>query len=214
VELLPPYNQPNALRGIEEFSHIWLLFVFDQNIREGWKATVRPPRLGGDRRIGVFASRSPFRPAPIGLSAVRLEGIIAGGHGKLALKVSGLDLADGTPVLDIKPYLPYADIIPGATGGFAPDAPEEQALKVRFAAAAEEKLRRCRPEFRELCRKVVSADPRPAYQRIPGRLYQCYLEEFEVLWQVEEKDPMSAVVTDLNYMRGKSAEEMKRGDTP
>ena len=196
VELLPPYNQPNAVRGLEEFSHIWLLFVFDQNLRDGWKATVRPPRLGGDRRIGVFASRSSFRPVPIGLSAVRLEGIVQGGHGRLRLKVSGLDLADGTPVLDIKPYLPYADIVADATGGFAPDAPDAQAIQVTFGEAAEARLSRLRPDFRELCRKVVAGDPRPAYQRIPGRVYQCYLEEWEVLWQAGD-DPQSAVITDI-----------------
>ncbi|MBQ4479627.1 MAG: tRNA (N6-threonylcarbamoyladenosine(37)-N6)-methyltransferase TrmO [Victivallales bacterium] len=182
IELLPPCNQPNIIRGLEEFSHIWVIFIFHQNLRKEWKATVRPPRLGGDSRLGVFATRSPFRPVPIGLSAMRLEGIEQRPHGKLFLKVSGMDLVDGTPVLDIKPYLPYADAIPDATGGFAPTAPEAS-LRVTIAPEAEAVLALRPPAFRELCVKVVSADPRPAYQRIPGREYQCYLEDCEILWR-------------------------------
>ena len=186
IELLPPYNQPNILRGLEAFSHIWIIFVFHRNLREGWKATVRPPRLGGDRRLGVFATRSPFRPSPIGLSAVKLEGIEQRPHGKLLVKVSGLDLVDGTPVLDIKPYLPYADAIPEAVGGFAPGAPE-LALQVTVAPEAEAVLARRGPRFRALCLQVVASDPRPAYQRIPGREYQCYLESCEVIWQAGDQ---------------------------
>lgn len=184
LELLPPYNQPNTIRGLEEFSHIWVIFVFSENLRDGWKATVRPPRLGGDKRIGVFASRSPFRPMPIGLSAMRLEGIEIHPRGKILLNVSGLDLMDGTPVLDIKPYLPYTDSIPDAKGGFAPTAPPEAPLSVEFSEEADRSLEKLPREFRELCRKVVSADPRPAYQRIPGREYQCYLEKQEIVWRV------------------------------
>ncbi|MBP5299872.1 MAG: tRNA (N6-threonylcarbamoyladenosine(37)-N6)-methyltransferase TrmO [Victivallales bacterium] len=185
VELLYPYNQPNILRGVEAFSHIWIIFLFHQNLREKWKATVRPPRLGGDRRLGVFATRSPFRPNPIGLSVVKLEGVEIRPHGRIFLNVSGLDLVDGTPVLDLKPYLPYADAIPGATGGFAPEAPEEM-LKVSFSAEAEAALAGSPKEFRELCRKVIAANPRPAYQHVPGREYQCYLEEYEIVWQAGE----------------------------
>ncbi len=197
IQLLPPYNQPNTLRGLEEFSHIWVLFVFSQNIRAGWKATVRPPRLGGDKRLGVFATRSPFRPAPIGLSAMKLEGIKQGQHGDLRLLVSGLDLVDGTPVLDIKPYLPYTDSIPNAYGGFAPEAPDAAALNVTVSPEAEGTFARLTPEFRRLCLQVVAADPRPAYQREPGREYQCYLEGWEIIWQVGE-DPATAVITRVN----------------
>ena len=186
IELLPPYNQPNIIRGLETFSHIWIIFLFHQNLRDGWKATVRPPRLGGDRRLGVFATRSSFRPVPIGLSAVKLEGIEQRPHGKLLLKVRGLDLVDGTPVLDIKPYLPYADAITGATGGFAPEAPES-VLKVTVAPEAAAVLERRGSRFRELCLRVVAGDPRPAYQRIPGREYQCYLEDCEVVWEAGER---------------------------
>lgn len=186
IELLPPYNQPNIIRGLETFSHIWIIFLFHQNLRDGWKATVRPPRLGGDRRLGVFATRSSFRPVPIGLSAVKLEGIEQRPHGKLLLNVSGLDLVDGTPVLDIKPYLPYADAIAEATGGFAPDAPE-CTLAVSISPEAEAVLKRRGSRFRELCLRVVAGDPRPAYQRIPGREYQCYLEDCEVVWKAGER---------------------------
>lgn len=193
IELLPPYNQPNIIRGIEEFSHIWVIFIFHQNLRENWKATVRPPRLGGDRRLGVFATRSSFRPVPIGLSVLKLEGIEQKPHGKLMLKVSGLDLVDGTPVLDIKPYLPYADAIADAKGGFAPTAPEA-GLKVTIAPEAEAVLASRPSEFRELCIQVVAADPRPAYQRIPGREYQCYLEDSEILWVAGEL-PGEACIT-------------------
>ena len=196
IELLPPYNQPNIIRGLEAFSHIWIIFIFHQNLRDGWKATVRPPRLGGDRRLGVFATRSPFRPVPIGLSAVKLTGIEQRPHGKLLLKVSGLDLVDGTPVLDIKPYLPYADVIPEATGGFAPEAPET-VLQVTVAPEAEAVLVHRGEKFRELCVRVVSSDPRPAYQRIPGREYQCYLEDCEIVWQAGEQ-PNQAHILRVN----------------
>ena len=198
IRLLPPYNQPNAVRGLEDFSHIWVLFVFHESIREKWKATVRPPRLGGDRRIGVFASRSPFRPCPIGLSVLKLEGIDIGGHGKIVLKVSGLDMVDGTPVLDIKPYLPYTDSVPEAVGGFAPTAPDAEALKVHFTEIAEAKAlaleKRGLEHFMELAKNVVAADPRPAYQREEGRSYGVFLSGYEVVWTAGDGE---ALVTDI-----------------
>ena len=197
LELLPPYNQPNTVRGLEAFSHIWVIFVFNENLREGWKATVRPPRLGGDRRLGVFATRSPFRPMPIGLSAMKLEGVEIRPRGKILLRVSGLDLVDGTPVLDIKPYLPYTDSIPQATGGFADAPPPEVALQVKVAPELLAAMGQRHPELLALARKVVAADPRPAYQRIPGREYQCYLEDWEVLWTVDE-DPTQATITRIH----------------
>ncbi len=200
IRMLPPYNQPNTVRGLEDFSHLWLLFVFHEAIRDGWKATVRPPRLGGDKRIGVFASRSPFRPAPIGLSAVKLERIVLGGHGKVQLEVSGLDLLDGTPILDIKPYLPYADIIPDATGGFAPDAPDGDAIAVTVAPDAAKVFaalaRRGHDNLEALARKMIAANPRPAYQQEPNRIYQFYLDQFEIIWQTTD-DPRTAVITDV-----------------
>lgn len=190
LELLPPYNQPNTVRGLEEFSHIWVLFVFSENLRDGWKATVRPPRLGGDKRLGVFATRSPFRPAPIGLSAMKLDNIEIRPRGRILLHVSGVDLLDGTPVLDIKPYIPYADAIPDAIAGFAPQPPDAEQLKVDFSDGVADRLPE---EFARLCKKVVAADPRPAYQRIPGREYQCYLEDKEVVWVVGD-NPLEATI--------------------
>ena len=197
IQLLPPYDQPNTVRGLEDFSHLWVLFVFHEALRESWKATVRPPRLGGDRRIGVFASRSPFRPSPIGMSVVRLRGIRCRG-GKVVLDIDGVDILDNTPVLDLKPYLPYADIVPAATGGFAPEAPASEALPTSFTPTAEAQaaaLEKRLPGFRELARKVVSADPRPAYQREPGRVYGVFLHEYEVVWEAGEN---SAVIVAVN----------------
>lgn len=200
IELLPPYNQPNAIRGLDGFSHIWVLWVFSENLREGWKATVRPPRLGGDKRIGVFASRSPFRPNPIGLSAMKLEGVEEKPHGILRLLVSGLDLVEGTPVIDIKPYLHYTDAITGAVSGFAPAAPEAEPLLVSVAPTAAASFERLPAEFQRLCLKVIAADPRPAYQRISGRSYQCYLEDREIVWEVGE-DPATAFITAVNRVK-------------
>lgn len=158
----PAFRNPDALRGIEGFSHLWLVWVFDRAIREDWSPTVRPPRLGGNRRVGVFATRSPFRPNPVGLSCVKLEAVEDG-----ALTVSGADLADGTPILDIKPYLPYADCVPGATGGFTDDLPERR-LAVEFPPAL---LARVPEESRAGLLAVLSRDPRPAYQNDPDRVY-------------------------------------------
>lgn len=187
IELIPPYNQPNAVRGLEDFSHIWVMFVFHLAIREGWKATVRPPRLGGDKRIGVFASRSPFRPSPIGLSVLKLDRIVQGDHGKLVIEVTGQDILDGTPILDIKPYLPYTDSIPDAIGGFAPTPPNAEALKVIVSPKAERDFdeigRRGNLSFRDLAIKVIAADPRPAYQREAGRVYGVFLDGYEVVWR-------------------------------
>lgn len=197
IVLLPPFNQPNTVRGLEEFSHIWVLFVFHQSIREQWKATVRPPRLGGDKRVGVFASRSPFRPCPIGLSVLKLTDVVCA-HGKVSLKVKGLDLVDGTPVLDIKPYIPYADSIPDAIGGFAPVAPEGEAMTVTFSENAEKQCHvienRGLPGFMDFARKLIAANPRPAYQKEDGRVYGIFIYDYEVVWRVEEEQ---AFVTEI-----------------
>ncbi len=135
VRLLPEFSQPDIVRGLEAFSHVWLVFQFHAIITAPWKPTVRPPRLGGNQRLGVFATRSMFRPNPLGLSVVKLEAVQHGAS-EIVLSVSGLDLLDGTPVLDIKPYLPYADCVEAATGGFASKAPEVRRC-VEFSALAE-----------------------------------------------------------------------------
>ena len=163
----PAYQNPDALRGLEDFSHIWLIWVFDRAIRDTWSPTVRPPRLGGNTRMGVFATRSPFRPNPIGLSAVKLENIVLQSPEGPLLRVSGADLLHGTPILDIKPYLPYADCIPQATGGFAGTKPEPR-LEV---SAAREVLQGLPAGKWKTLREVLALDPRPSYQDDPERIY-------------------------------------------
>ncbi len=187
LELLPPYDREEALRGLEDFSHVWLLFVFHQATGGNWQPTVRPPRLGGNRRLGVFATRSPFRPNPIGLSAVEL-GPIERADGRLRIQLRGADLVDGTPVLDIKPYIPYADSIPSARGGFADQAPAAT-LCVDFTADAEAILqgRDDAAPLRELIVQVLGQDPRPAYRQVDDgqRLYGMRLYDIDVRWRIE-----------------------------
>ena len=163
----PEYRNPDALRGLEGFDYIWLIWQFSASVREDWSPTVRPPRLGGNVRMGVFATRSPFRPNPSGLSSVRLEQIEL--HPELGplLHVTGADLMDGTPILDIKPYVPYADSHPEAAGGFAgPDGGPTLEVLV-----PEELLSRVPPDKREALLGVLSHDPRPPYQQDPDRVY-------------------------------------------
>jgi tRNA-Thr(GGU) m(6)t(6)A37 methyltransferase TsaA len=164
LEVLPPYDRDEAFRGIEDFSHLWIVFVFHGSPKGKWRPTVRPPRLGGNQRIGVFASRSGFRPNPIGISAVKLESVHRS-QGKLLLELSGIDLLDQTPVLDIKPYLPYADAISTAKGGFANRRPETT-IPVSFSSAAQKACARMEarhPGFAKLLTQVLGTDPRPAY---------------------------------------------------
>lgn len=163
----PAYRSPEALRGLEEYSHIWLLWEFSETMRDEWSPTVRPPRLGGNKRMGVFATRSPFRPNPIGLSSVRLAAIEVHPQYGHVLRVRGADLLNGTPILDIKPYLPHVDSHPDASGGFASRF-EHYALTVEFP---EELLRRVPEEKREALYGVLRNDPRPAYQKEPTRIY-------------------------------------------
>ena len=163
----PPYRVAEALRGIEGFSHLWLIWEFSENKRTGWSPTVRPPRLGGNQRMGVFATRSPFRPNPLGLSCVKLEQVELSTPDGPVLWVSGADLVDGTPILDIKPYLPYADCRPQAVGGFAGDAPEGR-LAVDFPP---ELLARVPEARRKALMGVLAQDPRPPYQDDPDRVY-------------------------------------------
>lgn len=185
LELLPPYNQPEAVRGLEDFSHLWLIFVFHGIPGGYWQPTVRPPRLGGNQRLGVFATRSPFRPNPIGLSAVRLEQVEIN-QGRVILHLGGVDLLDGTPVLDIKPYVPYADCLPDATGGFAAEAPEAP-LTVEFSPSA---AAFCAAwpdgDLRELITQILRQDPRPAYERNSAapRCYGMKLYDFDLRWEM------------------------------
>ena len=163
----PEYRNPDSLRGLDGFSHIWLIWQFSQSIRTGWSPTVRPPRLGGNERVGVFASRSPFRPNALGLSAVRLLGIERRTDIGPVLVVAGADLMDGTPIFDVKPYLPYTDCLPQATGGFASSGGGD-CLRVEFP---QQWLDLVPPDKREALTGVLARDPRPPYQDDPNRVY-------------------------------------------
>ncbi|MBE6757308.1 MAG: tRNA (N6-threonylcarbamoyladenosine(37)-N6)-methyltransferase TrmO [Ruminococcaceae bacterium] len=162
-----PYRNPDALRGIEGFSHIWLLWEFSEAVRGAWSPTVRPPRLGGNTRMGVFATRSPFRPNPVGLSAVKLVAVRQDKQYGTVLEVEGADLMDGTPIYDIKPYLPFADSVPLATGGFA-DPVREKRLAV---VLPDECAAVFTPAQEETLREVLAQDPRPSYQEDADRVY-------------------------------------------
>ena len=183
IVFAPEYRNPDALRGLEGFSHLWLIWSFSQAIRAQWSPTVRPPRLGGNTRMGVFATRSPFRPNPIGLSAVKLEGIELHTPDGPLLHVSGADLLDGTPIFDIKPYLPYADAHPEAAGGFAASG-EDYRLTVDFPP---DLLERLSPEDRLALPGVLEQDPRPSYQDAPDRVYGMAFGSWEVKFSVQGK---------------------------
>ena len=180
IVFTPEYRNPDALRGLEAFSHIWLVWGFSASVQTGVAATVRPPRLGGNVRLGVFATRSPFRPNPLGLSAVSVEGIALDDARGPVIHVRGADLLDGTPIYDLKPYLPYADCIPDAVGGFAADAPDV----LREIADPDAFLSRLPPDKREALRGILALDPRPPYQRDPARVYGLVFAGFEVRFRV------------------------------
>ena len=176
----PEYRNADALRGLEDFSHIWLVWQFSGAVRESWSPTVRPPRLGGNTRMGVFATRSPFRPNPIALSCVKLAGIRQTAEGPV-LRVRGADLVNGTPILDIKPYIPYADSRPDALGGFAA-VPAGETLSVSIPPAL---LAQVPAERQEALRGVLAQDPRPHYQKDPERVYGFSFAGFEVRFTVD-----------------------------
>ena len=194
IIFLKEYRNREALRGLEDFSHIWLLWQFSEAVRDSWSPTVRPPLLGGNRRMGVFATRSPFRPNPIGLSAVKLEKIDYEDKQGPVLYISGCDLMDGTPIYDIKPYLPFADSIPSATGGFT-EQTEERTLELNFPQQLLEKI----PSYKRktLC-AVLSGDPRPSYQSDADRIYGFSFAEFEISFKVENK---KLTVTSVEYRK-------------
>jgi tRNA-Thr(GGU) m(6)t(6)A37 methyltransferase TsaA len=177
----PEYRNEDALRGLEGFSHIWLIWQFSQAVRADWSPTVRPPRLGGNTRMGVFATRSPFRPNAIGLSSVKLEGIRREPGLGTVLEVSGADLMDGTPIYDIKPYLAYTDSHPEATGGFT-DSSWHQ-LEVSFP---EELLERIPPQRRQGLVGVLEQDPRPTYQKDSDRVYGMTFGGYDVKFTVQD----------------------------
>ncbi len=178
----PEFRNDDALRGIEGFSHLWIIWQFSEAVREDWSPTVRPPRLGGNTRLGVFATRSPFRPNSLGLSCVKLLGVEHTGDNGTVLHVGGADLMDGTPIFDIKPYIPYSDSHPDALGGFT-DTAGDFLLVVDFPAELLKKL----PEGKqEAAIGVLSHDPRPSYQRKPERIYGIDFAGFNIRFQVQE----------------------------
>ncbi|MBQ2669117.1 MAG: tRNA (N6-threonylcarbamoyladenosine(37)-N6)-methyltransferase TrmO [Clostridia bacterium] len=178
----PEYRREEAFRGIEGYSHLWLIWEFSEARRENWSPTVRPPRLGGNRRMGVFATRSPFRPNPIGLSSVRLLGVETTEEGPV-LRVTGADLMDGTPIYDIKPYLPYTDSHPDAIGGFA-DEKKDYRLAVVFP---EDLLEKVAESKREALLELLAGDPRPQYIQDPNRLFGFEFAGVEIRFTVENK---------------------------
>lgn len=191
----PPYRNPDALRGIDGFSHLWLIWQFSQAIRPDWSATVRPPRLGGNVRMGVFATRSPFRPNPIALSCVRLESVDMNTRRGPILHVAGADLMDGTPIYDIKPYLSFTDSHPEAICGFA-EPLRHYALEVTFP---EQLLRRIPEEMRPALLDVLRQDPRPAYQGDSERIYGVPFGDFDIRFRVS--DGMLTVCDVLAYKK-------------
>ena len=203
----PAFRRPEALRGLEAYSHLWLIWQFSQVVAEGqdganWRPTVRPPRLGGNRRMGVFATRSPYRPNALGLSCVRLLGVEPDGPEGPVLTVGGADLLDGTPIYDIKPYVPYADAHPEASGGFA-DRIERRRLTVDFPPHL---LERVPEDKREGLTGVLAQDPRPAYQADPERVYGMAFAGLEVRFTVEGE---RLTVQDVNPAGNAAGENRK-----
>ena len=181
IVFAPAYRDPAALRGLEEFSHIWLIWQFDRALRQGWSPTVRPPRLGGNARMGVFATRSPFRPNPLGLSSVKLEGIEMRPEVGPVLLVRGADLMDGTPIYDIKPYIPYADCHPDAAAGFTAQTQFHHLTMVCDA----DLWARVPADQQAALQGVLENDPRPSYQHDPERVYGMEFGGLEVHFKVD-----------------------------
>ena len=189
VELQPPFNHIDTVRGLEQYSHIWLLFRFHENISQGWKTTVRPPRLGGNVKMGVFATRSTFRPNGIGQSVVKLHQIHHK-NGIISLEISGMDLLDGTPVIDIKPYIPFSDSVEDALGGIAHETP--YLTQVEFSKHARQQLidnekQAQYPRLEALIIGVLGQDPRPAYKKVKDdpKEYQVALYDLDIIWHIE-----------------------------
>jgi tRNA-Thr(GGU) m(6)t(6)A37 methyltransferase TsaA len=187
----PEFRNADALRGIEGYSHLWLIWQFSEAVRTEWSPTVRPPRLGGNTRMGVFATRSPFRPNSLGLSSVRLLGVEQTENDGTVIHVAGADLMDGTPIFDIKPYIPYGDCHPDATGGFT-DTAGEFLLNVDFPDAL---LQQLPEDKRSAAIGVLSHDPRPSYQRKPDRIYGLTFAGFDIRFKVTDDDLTVTEVT-------------------
>ena len=179
----PEFRNPDALRGLEDFSHLWIIWQFSEAVRQEWSPTIRPPRLGGNTRLGVFASRSPFRPNSLGLSSVQILGLEHTEKYGTVIHVAGADLMDGTPIFDIKPYVPYADSHPEATGGFT-DTADDFILEVSIDS---ELLKKLPADKQDAVIGILSHDPRPSYQKNPERIYGISFGGFNIRFQVNQR---------------------------
>ena len=197
IEFTSPWDCLSYFEGLEKVTHLWVTFLFHQNLAQGWRGRVRPPRLGGNRTLGVFATRSPFRPNHLGLSVVALERIESTAGRQVKLHVRGVDMVDGTPVLDVKPYIPYADAVADARGGFAQRAPEAR-LEVRFLPAVAEHLATMEDghSLRRQIEALIALDPRPAYAagRDQGRVYGMKFGPWNLVWRVDDRQGLAEVV--------------------
>ena len=194
----PEFRNADALRGLEDFSHLWLIWQFSEAVRQEWSPTVRPPRLGGNTRMGVFATRSPFRPNNLGLSSVKLIGLEETRDYGTVIHVAGADLMDGTPIFDIKPYIPYGDCHPEATGGFT-DTAGDFLLQVDFPSSLLQKLP---SDKQEAAIGVLSHDPRPSYQRKPDRIYGVGFAGFDIRFTVKDNILSVLEVNELPIIKG------------
>lgn len=204
LRLLPPYNTLDAVRGLNDFSHLWLLFQFHQIPEIKTQVMVRPPRLGGNQRVGVFASRSTHRPNPIGLSKVKLKKIEVK-NGDVLLHLGSVDLVDGTPILDIKPYIAYADSELNAISGFAQQKPTKK-LEVSFTEEVKQAVRFCENFAKydindplAFIQDVIAQDPRPAYQqgKLTARTYGMLLADYNICWRIDKEDPYKVIVINI-----------------
>jgi len=187
IELLPPYNDIEITRGLEDFSHLWLSFIFHKHVDKGWNTTVKPPRLDGKQRFGVFATRASFRPNPIGLSLVELDSIEQK-NGRLFIHIKGADLMDQTPIIDIKPYVPYSDSIPDAKGGFT-DQIKEQKLHICFSPEAEndcQKAEKKYPKIKEFISQLLALDHRAYYYKKIDKIYSTKVYDFDLKWKIND----------------------------
>ena len=194
----PEFRNADALRGLEDFSHLWLIWQFSEAVRQEWSPTVRPPRLGGNTRMGVFATRSPFRPNNLGLSSVKLIGLEETRDYGTVIHVAGADLMDGTPIFDIKPYIPYGDSHPEATGGFT-DTAGDFLLQVNFPASLLQKLP---SDKQDAAIGILSHDPRPSYQRKPDRIYGVSFAGFDIRFSVKDDTLSVLEVNELPKTKG------------
>jgi tRNA-Thr(GGU) m(6)t(6)A37 methyltransferase TsaA len=210
LEMIAPFNNEDMIRDISQFSHVWLLFMFHQNLDKGWTPTIRPPRLGGNKKVGVFASRSTFRPNGIGMSAVKLLEVTKTSKG-IELILGGVDLLDQTPIIDIKPYIPYSDIVTNANGGFADEAPQSE-MTVSFTSDA---MQSCLAfghkyhQLQQLIEKLLMQDPRPAYKKKnkEKQIYGVNLYDLNIAWQVIGEHTIVTSISQINNERSVSKKD-------